>query len=99
MFAFVAFAVIVVALVCRKPNAGRTRRAPQAPGTAAAGVMLFEKPDTWSTVLCELPADAVVSYVATDGRFLRVTTADNMVGYVVASACTPETGAPSPSSR
>ena len=53
-------------------------------------ISLFVAPDTWSTVLCNLPDGTVVTFCETDGRFLRVTTADNTVGYVVASACTPE---------
>ena len=52
---------------------------------------LFERPTTASPVLRELPEDAVVTYCGAEGGFLRVTTADNVVGYVVASECTPET--------
>ena len=59
---------------------------------AAAQRRPDDRPDTASPVLRQLPEDAVVTYCGTEDRFLRVTTADNVVGYVIASACTPETG-------
>jgi hypothetical protein len=90
MFTLFIFAMMIVALVFRKSAAGRARAiVPHAKSPGSSRTSLFERPDTWSTVVCELPDDAVVTYCGTEGRFLRVTTADNVVGYVVASVCTP----------
>jgi predicted RNA-binding protein with EMAP domain len=47
---------------------------------------LFEKPDGWSKVLAQLPPDAQVTIVATEGNFVRVRTGDGVPGYVSRSA-------------
>ena len=47
---------------------------------------MYEKPDGWSKVLCQLPKDAVVTVCGTEGNFLKVTTADRVVGYIAQSA-------------
>jgi hypothetical protein len=56
----------------------------------ALPVSLFEKPDSGSRIIRELPRDTVVTYSGTDGQFLRVRTAENVTGYVAISACTPD---------
>ncbi len=43
---------------------------------------VYEKPDGWSQVLCQLPEHAAVTVCGTDGNFLKVTTADRVVGYI-----------------
>ena len=94
---FLCVAVMIVAVVhFFKRTAAMTALANAGPDPAALGTdslrrSLFERPDTASPVLRQLPEDAVVTYCGTEDRFLRVTTADNVVGYVIASACTPET--------
>lgn len=47
---------------------------------------LYEQPDGWSRVLAELPESAVVIPIATEGHFIRVTTAEHQAGYVSRSA-------------
>lgn len=64
--------------------------APLAMQTAAttdhALTPLYEQPDGWSRVLAHLPEGAVVTLMATDGHFIRVTTTQHQVGYVPRSA-------------
>ena len=49
-------------------------------------IPLYEQPDGWSRVLAQLPENAVVIPIATEGHFIRVATAHNQVGYVTRSA-------------
>ncbi len=49
-------------------------------------ISLYERPDGWSRVLALLPESAVVIPMATEGHFVRVTTADDLTGYVSRSA-------------
>jgi hypothetical protein len=65
------------------PDEGAPAPAYQEPG----GASLFEKPDQWSRVVRQLPEDTIVTFGGADGQFLRVTTADDVVGYVLKSAC------------
>jgi heat shock protein HtpX len=59
-----------------------------APPSADAHVLipLYERPDGWSRVLAQLPESAVVIPMATEGDFVRVTTAEDQTGYVSRSA-------------
>ena len=43
---------------------------------------LYENADGWSRVLTQLPPDAALTVTGTEGNFIRVTTADNVCGYV-----------------
>lgn len=93
------FVLLVVVLLVVTGQWSRTAPAADEPPAAApsppplpAGASLFERPDEWSRVLRELPGDAVVTYSGEEGRFLRVTTPDKIVGYVLASACIPDMG-------
>lgn len=43
---------------------------------------LYESADGWSRVLAQLPTDAALTVTGTEGNFIRVTTADNLSGYV-----------------
>jgi heat shock protein HtpX len=54
----------------------------EAVASSPATIPLYEKPDGWSTVLRELPLDALLSFGPTEGGFVQVTTADNIVGYI-----------------
>jgi heat shock protein HtpX len=47
---------------------------------------LYEQPDGWSRVLALLPESAVVIPIATEGHFIRVTTAEHQSGYVSRTA-------------
>lgn len=47
---------------------------------------LFERPDGWSKVLAQLPQDAQMTLVETEGNFIRVRSGENVVGYVARSA-------------
>jgi len=47
---------------------------------------VYEKPDGWSQVLCQLPEHAAVTICGTEGSFLKVTTADRVIGYISQSA-------------
>jgi Zn-dependent protease with chaperone function len=49
-------------------------------------IPLYEQPDGWSRVLAQLPESAVVIPIATEGHFIRVTTAEHPAGYVSRSA-------------
>jgi hypothetical protein len=100
MLFFVAVMIVLVWQFFKRTAAAKTALAianadagtdPAALWTDSLRRSLFERPTTASPVLRELPEDAVVTYCGAEGGFLRVTTADNVVGYVVASACTPET--------
>jgi heat shock protein HtpX len=53
---------------------------------AHALISLYERPDGWSRVLAQLPESAAVIPMATEGHFVRVTTADDQTGYVSRSA-------------
>jgi SH3-like domain-containing protein len=58
-------------------------------GVAAADHALtpvYEQPDGWSRVLAQLPESAVVILMATEGHFVKVTTAEGHTGYVSRSA-------------
>src|SRR5439155_513111 len=82
--------VMTTALFDKRIAAARKRHADR---TAPEHTSLFDKPDTSSTVLRILPDDAIVDFLGTEGRFLHVTTRDNVVGYVFASACRPASDA------
>ncbi len=43
---------------------------------------LYESADGWSRVLAQLPSDAAVTVTGAEANFIRVTTADNLSGYV-----------------
>jgi hypothetical protein len=43
---------------------------------------LYESADGWSRVLAQLPPDAALTVTGAEGNFIRVTTADNLSGYV-----------------
>lgn len=47
---------------------------------------VYEKPDGWSQILCQLPENVEVTVLETEGDFLKVTTADQVVGYISQSA-------------
>jgi Zn-dependent protease with chaperone function len=47
---------------------------------------VYEQADGWSQVLCQLPDQAAVTVCGTEGNFLKVTTADRVVGYISQSA-------------
>jgi hypothetical protein len=47
---------------------------------------VYEKPDGWSKVLCQLPEHAAVTVCGTEGSFLKVTTANRVIGYISRSA-------------
>jgi len=51
-----------------------------------AFIPLYERPDGWSRVLAHLPHDAVLTSAVQEGNFIRVTAADNTVGYIARSA-------------
>jgi hypothetical protein len=55
------------------------------PAMPPSGSSVYEKPDGWSQVLCELPENAVVAVLGTEGNFLKVTTAERIVGYIAQS--------------
>jgi heat shock protein HtpX len=55
------------------------------PATPPRGTSMYEKPDGWSQVLCQLPENAAVSVLGTEGNFLKVTTAERLVGYIAQS--------------
>jgi hypothetical protein len=55
------------------------------PAMPPSGTSMYEKPDGWSPVLCELPENAVVAVLGTEGNFLKVTTAERIVGYIAQS--------------
>jgi heat shock protein HtpX len=52
----------------------------------AISIPVYEKPDGWSKVLCQLPEAATVTVCGTEGKFLKVTTANRVVGYISESA-------------
>jgi hypothetical protein len=52
----------------------------------AGTTSLYERPDGWSKVLLDLPEGAAVTLGGIEGNFLRVTTADRVVGYISQSA-------------
>ncbi len=54
--------------------------------THSGTTSLYEKPDGWSKVLLDLPEGAVVTLGGIEGNFLKVTTADRVVGYISQSA-------------
>jgi hypothetical protein len=56
------------------------------PAISPSGTPVYEKPDGWSQVLCQLPEHAVVTVLGTEGNFLKVTTADSIVGYIAQSS-------------
>ena len=61
------------------------------PGEAAplndrTGTALYAEPDGWSKVLGNLPDGAAVTVCRIEGNFLRITTADGVVGYVSQAA-------------
>lgn len=58
------------------PSTGE--EAPCVPGLTP----LYESADGWSRVLAQLPPDAALTVTGTEGNFIRVTTADNLSGYV-----------------
>jgi heat shock protein HtpX len=65
----------------RSPFVGNPdAKAPKA--TRAISIPVYEKPDGWSKVLCHLPEDAAVTVCGTEGAFLKVTTANRVVGYI-----------------
>jgi hypothetical protein len=47
---------------------------------------VYEKPDGWSKVVCQLPDHATVTICGTEGNFLKVTTANRVVGYISQAA-------------
>jgi heat shock protein HtpX len=49
-------------------------------------IPLYEQPDGWSRVLAQLPQNAVVTPIATEGHFIRVTTVEHQAGYVSRTA-------------
>ena len=60
---------------------------PEAPSPEMpSSIPLYEKPDGWSTVLCQLPEHAAVIINGREGNFLRVTTANRIVGYISESS-------------
>jgi heat shock protein HtpX len=66
-------------------DAARLPRAPSS-GETHALIPLYERPDGWSRVLAELPENAVVVAMGTEGQFIRVMTAEHQAGYVSRSA-------------
>jgi heat shock protein HtpX len=59
----------------------------QTAGTADHALTpLYERPNGWSRVLAQLPENAEVIPIATEGHFIRVTTAEHEAGYVPRSA-------------
>jgi len=67
-----------------RPDTGSPVQAVAAAGHALTP--LYERPDGWSRVLAQLPESAVVIPIATEGHFIRVTTAEHQAGYVSRSA-------------
>jgi hypothetical protein len=55
------------------------------PAMPPSRTFMYEKPDGWSQVLCQLPENAVVAVLGTEGNFLKVTTAERIVGYIAQS--------------
>jgi heat shock protein HtpX len=49
-------------------------------------IPMYERPDGWSRVLAELPANAILTLGASEGPFIRVMTAEHRAGYVSSSA-------------
>jgi hypothetical protein len=47
--------------------------------------LMYEKADGWSRVLCQLPENAMVAVLGTEGNFLKVSTAEGIVGYIAQS--------------
>jgi hypothetical protein len=47
---------------------------------------VYEKPDGWSDVISHLPENAAVTVLGTEGNFLKVSTADHVIGYISRSA-------------
>lgn len=66
------------------PAPAPERKAPSA--EMPSSIPLYEKPDGWSTVLCQLPEHAAVMISGREGNFLRVTTANRLVGYISESS-------------
>ena len=56
------------------------------PAISSRFTPVYEKPDGWSKVLCHLPEHAAVTVCGREGNFLKVTTADHVVGYISQSA-------------
>jgi uncharacterized protein (DUF362 family) len=55
---------------------------PASQASHRAATSLYEKPDGWSKVLCELPEGAVVTVCGVEDNFLKVMTTDHIVGYI-----------------
>jgi hypothetical protein len=66
----------------RSPSAGN----PDAEASSGRSTPVYEKPDGWSRVLCQLPEQAAVTICGTEGNFLKVTTANRVIGYISQSA-------------
>jgi heat shock protein HtpX len=49
-------------------------------------IPVYERPDGWSRVICQLPEDAAVMVCGTEGNFHKITTANRVVGYISQSA-------------
>jgi heat shock protein HtpX len=70
----------------RKPRIHVSGRKEPERSTPSISTPVYEKPDGWSNVLCLLPEDAAVTVCGTEGNFLKVTTANRVVGYISQSA-------------
>ena len=47
---------------------------------------VYETPDGWSQILCQLPENSAVTILEAEGDFLKVTTENRVVGYISQSA-------------
>ena len=66
----------------RSTSAGNPDAEASRAATRSSFIPVYEKPDGWSKVLCQLPEDAAITVSGTEGNFLQVTIADRVVGYI-----------------
>jgi heat shock protein HtpX len=70
----------------RSISAGQPDAEASSGAIRSSSTPVYEKPDGWSKVLCQLPEHAAVTICGTEGNFLKVTTADRVVGYISQAA-------------
>jgi hypothetical protein len=70
----------------RSTSAGNPAAEASSGAIRSSSTPVYERPDGWSKVLCQLPEHAAVTVCGTEGNFLKVTTADRVIGYISQSA-------------
>jgi heat shock protein HtpX len=75
---------------CTEPERSTSAGNPAAEASSGAirssSTPVYEKPDGWSKVLCQLPEHAAVTVCGMEGNFLKVITANRVIGYISQSA-------------